>query len=217
MSRISAVLCSYGLAVALAVSSAGCVSQVVLRASSSQHLRREQQTAVLPMAPAELEKAWKGLMEGQHLSLANALDAPNGSRILVYKGTRVNVVSVRASSSVVAVESFDVGSWIAARIAAAPAGSQITVFGKPTVLGQEVCSEDDPSLADVDYWCQDTKIRDDSQHRHLVNGKAEAEFITAVLEKLKDAALPPAPAQPASQAAPVPASAPQPPAQPPSL
>lgn len=169
------------------ISLVGCVANVPVRASSSQHLSLSQSSAVFPWSPGVLEQAYKKLMQQKNLTLAHALDAPDGSKVLVYKGKRVNVLSVRGSSMGFRAETYEVGSWIAARISTHSEGSTIVIFGKPTVQGVSLCSDDDAQLSDVQYFCQDTKVREDYEHMHLLNAKAEAEFISALLEELKDA------------------------------
>lgn len=77
------------------------------------------------------------------------------------------------------------GSWIAARIAPRGDQTEVVLMGKPTVNGTEVCSDDDVSLKDVSYWCQDTTLRDDYPRKDLLDGRAEAEAVVGILEELK--------------------------------
>ena len=173
--------------IAFFIITTGCVSQLSLRVSSSTHLTKEKQMAVFSEWPQQdLEGMCKELMKRNGLNLIYAVDAPNGSRVLVFKGRRENLISLQSSSTMVRVDTYEIGSWFALRLSNHNRGSQITMFGKPTIRGTAVCSEDDVSLADVQYWCVDTKVREDFARRDLVNGKIEADFIGAFLENLKD-------------------------------
>jgi hypothetical protein len=66
-------------------------------------------------------------------------------------------------------------------------GTAIEFVGKPTVRGTEVCSDEDSNLADVQYWCRDTRVREDYPRRDLLKGSAEAEVIMGALEEIRPA------------------------------
>jgi hypothetical protein len=180
--RLSALFCVLVLATCEA-----CVHYVPLRTSSSRYLSREQQTVLLPWGPHRAERACKQFMDGAGMALAYALDAPDKSRVIVFSRDRNSVLNVSATQSAVFVDSYQIGSWIAVRVSPAPGGARVTAFAKPSLHGVEVCSDDDPSLADVRYWCFDTKVREDYDHRELVDGRIEAELVTRLVDALKDA------------------------------
>jgi hypothetical protein len=126
-------------------------------------------------------------MDGAGMTLAYALDAPDGSRVIAFRRDRNSVLNVSATQSAVFVDSYQIGSWIAVRVSPAPGGARVTAFAKPSLHGVEVCSDDDASLADIRYWCSDTKVGEDYGHRELVDGRIEAELVTRLIDALKDA------------------------------
>lgn len=177
-SGLAGVLC--------AVFAAGCVKQIPIRASSSRHLKPEQAKVDFQLPPDQLQLAVKAAFTSRGFALANALDAPDGSKLLVFTADRKTLTSLHAGGGVVMLEQYDIGSWMAARVRAFGPGSQLILFGKPQVSGHALCSDDDASLSDVQYWCQDTQIREDSTMGDMLSGRTEAEIVVGVVEELKD-------------------------------
>jgi TolB-like protein len=164
---------------------ASCLpAQVPVRASAGRHLAPERLQAAVAAPPERTVRLLVALFAERGLRLVNTVDAKDG-RVYVFKGDRTSVTVVRGAGGVVSGESNEIGSWFAARVTGADGRSTVTLLGKPTVRGQEVCSDEDKGLADVQYWCLDTKVREDYPRQDLLDGRAEAETAVGVLERLR--------------------------------
>jgi hypothetical protein len=165
----------------VAVMAAGCVSYRPVRASSLAMVPREQATARLALAPQDAVSALTDLMGQRGFPLVNKIDAAGGARYYLFKGRRRSVTSVRGSDTIIVAQTLDVGSWFAARVRPTPTGSEVFLVGKPTFNGLEACSDADVELKDGQYWCQDTKVREDWPGWGLVTGQEEADVVRGVL------------------------------------
>jgi len=111
--------------------------------------------------------------------------AGDSGKYYIFKGARTNVTTVRGTSTVIAANTVQVGSWYVARIRSAGGGTQVFLFGKPTLNGTEVCSDADAELKDAQYWCRDATVRDDWPGSSIVSGREESEVVRGVLIGLK--------------------------------
>ena len=179
-----------GLALALwAMLSSACVSHVPVRASAAPHLPAGAARAQFAADVSAVTSLLTGIMRTRGFHVANALDAPDGSRVLFFKGHRRDVTTVRPDPvlDLNVEETNEIGSWFAIRFRATSGTTTIEFVGKPTVRGTEVCSDDDNNLADVGYWCRETLVREDYPRQDLLTGRAEAEVIVGALEELRQA------------------------------
>jgi hypothetical protein len=166
-----------------------CVSSVPVRVSAAPHLPAGAARAQFAADAPTVTSLLTGIMRTRGFNVAYAVDAPDGSRVLMYKGHRVNVTTVEFDPllDVNREETNEIGSWFAIRFRVRSGGTAIEFVGKPTVRGTEVCSDEDSNLADVEYWCRDTRVREDYPRRDLLKGRAEAEVIMGALEELRQA------------------------------
>ncbi|MBN2497027.1 MAG: hypothetical protein JXR96_20715 [Deltaproteobacteria bacterium] len=175
------------LACALLAWTSGCVSYRVVRASSLDRMPREEASLELA-APAGLVKILlTEIMAGRGFPLVHIIPAGDGMA-LTYKGARREVTTVRGSAQQIVHQSNEVGSWFAARLWHRDGGGlRLLLFGKPTLNGVPICSDADRELADLDYWCKDSRIIEDWPAFHLVQGTEEAETVRGALSQLTDA------------------------------
>lgn len=168
-----------------ALSAAGCVTQVPVRASATQFVAADKLHASLKGSKEDVVQRVTALAGERGLKLVNTVDSPDTSKVYVFKGDRIAVTTVRGNASMVVGETNEIGSWLAVRVKNVSDKTDVSILAKPTVRGQEVCSDEDAQLADVQYWCKDTKVRQDYPRRDLLSGKAEAEAAAGVIEQLK--------------------------------
>jgi hypothetical protein len=165
----------------------GCIAQVPVRASADQFAAADKLRASVRGSSDAVVQQLTSLVGARGLQLVNTVDAPDSSKVYVYKGNRVAVTTIRSTDTTVHAETNEIGSWFAVRVKNASAATDVSILAKPTVRGQEVCSDEDKQLVDVKYFCQDTKVRVDYPRRDLLTGKAEAEAAVGVIEQLKQA------------------------------
>ncbi len=68
--------------------------------------------------------------------------------------------------------------------AASAAATDVLIVGKPTLDGQELCSDDDWRLKRFGYWCVDSKLGHGAALLRLLQGKEEADTVRGVLLEL---------------------------------
>lgn len=181
----STLLHSFAIAVACLASSA-CVTMKVLRVSSANTVPTEKSTAHYAKSPSDVFAALQAEFGTRGLTLAQQVDGNSGAKIYLFKGKRAAVTTVRGTSAMVVTQSNVIGVWVAARVQAANGGTDLSLLAKPSVNGQEVCSDADKTLEDAQYWCQNTEVREDFPFMHLLSGREEAEVVQGTLASLSE-------------------------------
>jgi hypothetical protein len=164
--------------VAIRASSAGQLTQP----DSSVHIARPAD-AVLEQVKASLD------LRGYHLS--GQYPAKDGSRdqLYLFKGRReavvVGAVTTVGRSVVGETASFQFGSVYYVRLHGSGAETDVLVLGKPTLQGQELCSDADVWLKAFEYWCKDSSLSNGGKLMPYLSGKEEADVVRGVLLELK--------------------------------
>jgi hypothetical protein len=154
---------------------------LAVRTSSVQILAHDQSELVLPVPASQLVPALHAEFAARGSPLADQHQAPNGDTVYVYKGRRTAITTVSATRTIITSQTYQIGSWFAVRVATTPGGVRLSAIGKPTVNGVEVCSDADSTLSDIQYWCQDTRVRADAtSDRQLLTGREEAEVVRGI-------------------------------------
>jgi hypothetical protein len=168
----------------------GCVSACahysVLRTSTLQGSDPSRADIKLPRAPDDVARQVEALFQQRGFPVVNKLTAGHAVYYL-FKGTREKVTSLFGNEAFVAMQSNNVGSWFVARIAGEGSGTDLMMFGKPTVNGVEVCSDADSLLAELKYWCVDTKVKDGAPEAQYMTGREEREILKGVGVALEEA------------------------------
>ena len=210
--------------VTLAMLGQGCVAHVKLRSSSATYVTLEQATAHFDRQPPEVAAVLQPEMFSRGFLLTQEVEGAPGTKIYLFKGAR-KTPRAAAAAEQRPPPHYELGSWFAAKVTlgAQGAGSEVTMFGKPTVNGQEVCSDADSLLTEARYWCQDTEVQVDYPHMELVEGREEADTVRGALASLQAKLPPKEPAGPTAAPTPMstetpiaaPSAAPAPPQPPP--
>jgi hypothetical protein len=205
--------------VALAVLGQGCVAHVKLRASSAAFVPIDQATAHFTQPPPEVYAALQPEMVSRGYLMVQQVEGSPGAQFYLFKGVR-KPMPAQVHSELKQPPAYELGSWFAVKVALGDKGlgTDVTMMGKPTVNGQEVCSDADKLLAEAHYWCQDTEVQADYQEMKQVAGREEADLVKGALAALatKLPAAAPTSAPAAAPEAPAP-EAPMPPPPPPPL
>jgi hypothetical protein len=83
------------------------------------------------------------------------------------------------------VQGLQLGSFYAVRLATAPKGTEVTVLGKPTVSGRELCDGDDVVLEESRYGCLEVVVPDGWEGRAQATGREEALVVAWLLAALE--------------------------------
>lgn len=167
------------LTLALGFSVAGCVStNPVVRVSTAELKSDDAMEVTLAEPTAQVIETLKKLMDQRGLKVkAVAPTQTPDTAYYVFTGPR----RVLSSGDTVA----SVGSWIAVRVEPHDQGTRLSFLGKPTIGGQELCSDADARLADAQYWCQDTRVDPKSTFARELTGREEVELITGLITELR--------------------------------
>ena len=174
----------FGLAIVCG--SAACVHYEPLRASSLQGTDPASAHVLLREPSQDVARTLEQLFAQRGYVVTNKVVSKAGVSYYLFNGMRQNVMELYASRYQASVQSYVIGSWFAARLETVPGGTDLLILGKPTVNGIEVCSDEDRLLADVQYWCRDTRIRVDSSDRQFMTGREERETAKGVVVTLMD-------------------------------
>lgn len=177
---------SRALALAILGGTSACVHYSVLRTSTLQGVDPSTAHLKLSRPPDTVSRELEALFAQRGFPVVNKLSS-GPATFYVFKGGRDKVTSLYGNEDFVAMQSNNIGSWFAARVAADGNGTDLMMFGKPTVNGVEVCSDADSLLADVKYWCTDTKIKDGAPEARYMTGREEREILKGVQVALEEA------------------------------
>ncbi|MEZ4405833.1 MAG: hypothetical protein R3A52_05095 [Polyangiales bacterium] len=175
---------AYGLSVlALVVSGAwglgGCMSTYLrARMSTLQHMNEASSTVVVTGSAEEVVRRVSVAFANHGAAPADLGRGPTGSALLIYRAARANPVVATASGYQ------GVGSAYFVRLRDVPNGVEVTVVGKPTVNGVDLCSEADRMFAEFNYRCLDSSLADDSTLWPHVTGREEVAVVRGVLASL---------------------------------
>jgi hypothetical protein len=165
------------LMLGVAVSLLGCASTITVRASSSDYLQKKG-TSVTVDAPqqaaeAELDRLFSERGFGRS---GEPKTSPNG-QVIFYSGPRQVPRDVQDYG-------IQLGSWFAVRVFPQNAQTVVSIIGKPSIGGLELCSDNDRDLSDVSYTCSDTQVPKNWMGLNLITGRDEETVVSYVLDKL---------------------------------
>jgi hypothetical protein len=172
----------------LCLALAGCVEYLPARASSLGKDSPATASVKIEHSRADVSPVLDVLFKERGFQLVNKIDASPAVSYYIFKGPRQSITDVRGNSDIVVAETYNIGSWFAARLAENRTGTITEVFllGKPTVNGTEVCSDADALLKEVQYWCIDTKFKEGAPEVKLITGREEAETVKGILVELTE-------------------------------
>ncbi|HEY4244684.1 MAG TPA: hypothetical protein VGM88_32945 [Kofleriaceae bacterium] len=152
---------------------AGCAGSMAEIPTSRALLSLDDSSATLKLPPVAAARELLADMAPAGFALANETDTQGA---IIVKFTRQNLIGL--------------GSAVYAWIRPAPGGSTISFVGKPTLLGEEGCSEYTPGQA-----CNQQLSDDAEELGDYMTGGPEADAIHGVLAtlRLKGVVLGPAP------------------------
>lgn len=185
---------AYGLSVLAVTAGAwglgGCMSTYLrARMSTLQHLNEASSTVVVAGSAEEVVRRVSVAFASQGASPADLGRSPAGAALLIYRAARANPVVATASGYQ------GVGSAYFVRLRDVPNGVEVTVVGKPTVNGVDLCSEADRMFAEFNYRCLDSSLADDSTLWPHVTGREEVAVVQRVIASLAQ----PTPAPPTAE------------------
>jgi hypothetical protein len=148
---------------------------VNVRTSSRDFLSESDSRYSTPASTEQVTKRLMELMSKRGMNLVDRKELEAGKVMLKFKGDR-ETMKVGESSSA------QVGSAYFAIIQGREGGGTIfTLFGKPTYMGREVCTEHDSTL----FQCADGQdLKSLLQVPANMNGRAESETIRGVISEL---------------------------------
>ncbi|HYV49801.1 MAG TPA: hypothetical protein VFA20_33325 [Myxococcaceae bacterium] len=155
----------------------GCTT---LRISSRDHLTESGSSLMTSLSPDE---ASRGLVEQfgkRGYPLLDRRQVSGAETVLKFKGSRATITHVSRGSGGTAV----VGSVFYARIATGSGQSRIALLGKPTLNGDEVCSDWDADRSLTVDPCE-SRIFSVDPSRNEMTGREEAEVIQGVTVELE--------------------------------
>ncbi len=168
---VALTLCSLPLA--------ACVAGPPLRVSTDELMKPAEAQLSVAMPRGEVASAVKGLMRERGFAVKTRVATKDErAEYLVFSGPR----KVLSSANTVA----SVGSWFAVRLEERGGATKVRFLGKPNLGGQELCSDADQALAEVEYWCKDTRVNPMSTYYSQLSGKEERETIMGLVNELKD-------------------------------
>lgn len=166
---------------ALAVTLGGCVAGPPLRVSTDELMQPAETKLALDLPKAKVASAVKDLMGERGFHVKTRVATPDErAEYLVFSGPR----KLLSGSNTIAT----VGSWFAVRLEQKDAVTHVRFLGKPNLGGQELCSDADQRLAEVQYWCKDTHVNPMSPYYSQLSGREERETIMGLVRDLKDLA-----------------------------
>ena len=161
----------------LALALAGCVAETSTFPSSRSLLARTLSGAATAHGVDETGRELVRLFEIRDYAVADAYrDPATGERLL--KLAKIDRASAADRAAAWPPELASIGSVFYVWIAPAPDGSTIHLLGKPTLTGEEPCTQDG-----LDLPCAPLRLRADLVAAHL-NGRAEAAVAQGVLSEL---------------------------------
>ncbi len=154
-----------------------------VRASSVPYLGAEGSSQRVARPANDVANAIEGLFDKRGYHLIARYSAKDGSNdsLYAFKGTR----GAKTVGDEDEVTNFQLGSVFYVRVHAADtSATDVLLIGKPTIDGQEVCSDADAMLKAFEYWCVDTtvnKLGNGTEVLPQLTGKEEADTIRGVL------------------------------------
>jgi hypothetical protein len=145
-----------------------CVKLVPVRASSAQHVTREEATVELGVPLTITESRLKSAAAGEGLRLTQKLPAGDSTLFIFKSGGDAGL-----------------GTWLAAHVAPTGSSTVVRLLAKPTLDGIELCSDADATLTGIDYWCKDTALAPGDPRRAQLTGAREAELIRHLSASLR--------------------------------
>ncbi len=184
------------LAALLAIAAASCASAVApltpVRASSVPLLGAQASSLRVARPVGAVLAQLESLFDkrGDHLIAAYPARDGSGDKLYAFKGRREAVVlgtvdTVNEGYAYGETRTYQFGSVFYAVLHAADAqATDVLIVGKPSLNGQELCSDDDWRLKRFEYWCVDSKLGQAGSLRASLQGKDEADTVRGVLLEL---------------------------------
>lgn len=189
----------------------GCVTippMVVIRRSTNEapNFTRTNSTVRVRLTRAVVQEAIQLLLRQRGAELEDRRDAPNGDIVYFFYGDRQRYTRMVAGGGSFFSESTMVGSWFGVRIHDVDDGVEVQILGKATLNRNPFCSAADVWFSDVNYQCDDNRLREGSAVNALVSCNEEYGVVNSVfvqLRELADRVAAEAPAAAATPAVPV--------------
>ena len=166
------------LAFVLAMSVTGCLGLTQATYSSGTFLSPAASGAQLAHPTVDSAREVTRLLEIRDYALIDTRpNSPNGQLLLKFSKSSRALAAQRNDDQ--AMHASDVGSVIYVWVTpAGPSSSTVSLYGKPTLAGQEPCTPDSPGLP-----CQQVEVDPDFVAVHM-SGQVEADAIHGVLSEL---------------------------------
>jgi hypothetical protein len=162
----------------------GCIAHTTLRGSSSTFLTPAGAQVTVNRQSSAMVPALQQLFAERGFQFVSQAQPRPDTQVLFFKGSRALVTSQNNTSDSLYAAGGQIGSWFAVRVVEVGYKSTVSFYGKPTLGDQEVCSDGDDQLRDVQYRCTNTQVRSDWPGFALVEGREETQVISGLVTTL---------------------------------
>ncbi|WPB80241.1 hypothetical protein KYC5002_14000 [Archangium violaceum] len=165
----------------LMVLSTGCFD--VIRSSSQTQLPEKQSHFVLMGATDDAARRFSELFSKRGFQVTDRQKRKNGATLYVFKGQRTALTTVTGTNRFVSGTTDTVGSTFYVLLTPEGDTTKAQLFGKPTLNGNEVCSDEYPAW--VPDCVEDVYAGVAWNGREQVTGREEAETIRGMLLEME--------------------------------
>ncbi|WNG59770.1 hypothetical protein F0U59_37425 [Archangium gephyra] len=165
----------------LMVLSTGCFE--VVRTSSQTQLPEKQSHFVLMGTTDDAARRLSELFSKRGFQVTDRQKRKNSATLYVFKGQRAALTTVTGTNRIVSGTTNTVGSTFYVLLTPEGDTTKAQLFGKPTLNGSEVCSDENPAW--VPACVEDVYTRFDWDGREQMTGREEAETIRGMLLELE--------------------------------
>lgn len=159
---------------------AGCITEI--RTSSRIQLKAKDSQALVLRGEEDSVRLLSGMFSKRGFQLTDRQQG-QGSTLYVFEGSRVPVMSVSGGGETSVSSSTNVvGSVFYVRMAPQDGNTAVDFFGKPTLNGKPVCSDQDVSWLPQ---CKTTLVGVGWEGLPLVTGEDEAKTLRSILLELE--------------------------------
>lgn len=168
----------------LMVLSTGCFDAV--RSSSQTQLSEKRSHLVLTGTTDDAARRFSELFSKRGFQVTDRQKRKNGAMLYVFKGQRATLTTVTGNSTVVSGTTSTVGSTFYVLLTPEGDTTKAQLFGKPTLNGSEVCSDEAPAWVPECVEEVYTGVLWDG--REQMTGREEAETLRGMMLELELAA-----------------------------
>ncbi|HEX5749343.1 MAG TPA: hypothetical protein VFZ09_24145 [Archangium sp.] len=168
----------------LMVLSTGCFQ--VVRSSSQTQLPEKRSHLVLTGTTDDAARRFSELFSKRGFQVTDRQKRKNGATLYVFKGQRAALTTVTGNSTVVSGSTSTVGSTFYVLLTPQGDTTKAQLFGKPTLNGSEVCSDEAPAW--VPACVEDVYAGVAWDGLDQMTGREEAETLRGMMLELELAA-----------------------------